>query len=387
MKNKQNLNILKSAMISGKLKKIAFYYLFAGTCAVGALYPSYTSAQSNPLERALNPNQPQNIQSTSQGNQNGSALPTESSDARPSSRKSEAPAIRNLNQPSGPSEEELEKQALERKKKAEKRKKEIREQAFEAALNGLVPLEPDEIREVLKKYDKTREAIETPYYPYPKPTVSVLPVSLDPGAPLPELKLATGHVSTVSILDATGEPWPIEDISWAGDFQFAEAQAGGHIFRITPLSEFAHGNLSMRLVGLKTPITVTLKTQREVVQYRVDIRMPRPGPNAQTPLIDRNQGLQAGDTLITTILDGTAPSQVEKLKVSGVDGRTTAYRSNGMVYLRTPLTLLSPGWISSARSGDGTSVFVLNDTPLVLLSDEGKMQRARLKEDKDDELL
>lgn len=286
-----------------------------------------------------------------------------------------------------PSPNLAQEQANNIEKAKEVRQKEIREKAFDAALNGLIPLRPDEIRKVRRKFDETREAIETPYYPYPKPTVSVLPVSLDPGVLPPELQLATGHVTTVSILDTTGEPWPIEDISWAGDFQFTEASSGGHILRITPLAEYAHGNLSMRLIGLTTPITITLKTQREVVQYRVDVKVPGNGPNAQIPLIEGGTGLQAGNQLVSDILDGAVPLDVEKLRVSGVDGRTSAYRANGLVYLRTPLTLLSPGWISSARSGDGTSVYVLNDTPLVLLSDQGKMQRVRLEKDTSRELL
>ena len=372
--------------------------LCASAIGLGLLMtsPDVGFAQSNPLERALNPasSAPAPSATTSAPSANANALPqgnpsqTRSASGSASSSGPGFSLSGTNAQSAEPTAEEKIRMIEDEESRKQERKRSIREQAFEAALNGLLPLEPDEIIEVLKKYDRTREVIETPFYPLPEPTVSILPVSLDPGVSPPVLNLATGHVSTISVLDATGEPWPIEDLSWAGDFQFAEAQAGEHIFRITPLAEFAYGNLSMRLVGLKTPITLTLKTQRDTVQYRVDIRMPNDGPNAQVPIMQPGPGgLQAGDGLMTSILDGSPPADVERLKVTGVDGRTTAFRANGFIFLRTPLTLLSPGWISSARSGDGTSVYVLNDTPIVLMSDRGKMQRAQLEEDVSEDLL
>ncbi len=57
---------------------------------------------------------------------------------------------------------------------------EIRDQAFGAAMTGLIPLKPAEIRQVLERYDETRQAVETPIYPYPKPELTAQNISLDP---------------------------------------------------------------------------------------------------------------------------------------------------------------------------------------------------------------
>lgn len=400
LQNKFRLNHTIRLTVNKITLGLCFGVLLCGGVAVISV--SQSMAQDNPFERALNPSPNNGSAGSVQSNVSGGnqilpslsgSQPNPQLNPQPSPQTNPGFALPtdtglsarggNVGVVAPPSPAQLE--AVEKAKARDQER--IREEAFNAAINGLLPLNPDEIREVLKKYDEAREAIETPYYEHPKPTVSILPVSLDPSALPPELKLATGHVSTVSILDTTGEPWPIEDISWAGDFQFVEAQNGGNLVRITPLSEYAYGNISMRLVGLVTPITITLRTQRDEVQYRVDIRVPQRGPNARIPLIEQNSSLQAGDDLVSAILDGSPPGDIERLDVSGVDGRTRAYRANGLVYLRTPLTLLSPGWISSARSGDGTSVFVLNDTPLVLLSDQGRMQRVKLKENRDEEFL
>lgn len=256
----------------------------------------------------------------------------------------------------------------------------IRNDAFDAASTGLFPLRPDEIQEILRRYDETKKAVEAPHYDLPTPEVSVHTVSLDPGVTPPIIKTATGHVTTLTVLDITGAPWPIQDVSWAGDFEVIEPEEGGHIIRITPLGQFAYGNVSMRLLTLKTPITFTLRTQRDVVQYRFDARIPEYGPLAEAPLIEGGREIIAGNNDLTTILDGVAPQGAVKLAVSGVDGRTTAYKIGPTTYVRTPLTLLSPAWDNSVKSADGMNVYAMADTPVVLLSDQGKFMRATLRE-------
>ncbi len=260
---------------------------------------------------------------------------------------------------------------------------EIRTQSFNAALTGLLPMRPQEVRKLLEHFDKTKQAVEVPVFPYPEPEVVVETVSLDPGAMPPEIKLATGHVTTLNILDVTGAPWPIQDISWAGNFEVVQPEAGGHVVRISPMAEFAYGNISIRLLKLKTPISFVLKVHRDKVQYRFDARIPEYGPYAQPPLIDGGLTLVAGDALLNNILDGVPPEGAIRLKVSGADSRTSAYLYNDVTYVRTPLTMLSPGWSSSASSADGMNAYTMVNAPVLLLSDGGKMVRARLSE-KDD---
>jgi len=262
----------------------------------------------------------------------------------------------------------------------------VRAEAFAAASNGMFPMNPDEIRKILALYDQTRQATETPIYPYPKPEVVVETVSMDPGAVPPIIKVATGHVATVNVLDVTGNPWPIQDITWAGNFEIVSPEEGGHVVRITPLSEFAYGNMSVRLVDLQTPITFTIRTTRDVVYYRFDARLPEYGPYAQAPLIDGGLKIVAGSNMLGTILDGIAPDNAERLTVEGVDGRTSAYKLEATTYLRTPLTLLSPGWTGSVSSADGMRVYELSNAPVVLLSDGGQVVRAKLgaQSDEDD---
>lgn len=257
-----------------------------------------------------------------------------------------------------------------------------RQLAFDAAVNGLFPLRPNEIRGVLRKFDETTEAAQTPINPAPEPEITIQNVSLDPSAIPPLIKVAPGFVTTLSILDMTGEPWPIQDISWGGDFDILQPEDGSNVLRITPLGQYKYGNISMRLIDLKTPIVFRIQAFKDVVQYRFDARIPLRGPGASVPIIQQQLiSTTAGeDDNLIQILDGVAPSDAQVLTVNGTDGRTTAYRVAGRVYLRTPLTLLSPAWSQSVSSVDGVSVYSLNNAPVVLLSDAGRVFRASLSE-------
>lgn len=257
-----------------------------------------------------------------------------------------------------------------------------REAAFEATMNGAFPLKPEEIMEVLDRYREIREVTESRIGGAPKPEITMQSVSLDPGSKPPTIQLSPGYVTTLNIVDMTGQPWPIQDLSWGGNFEIIQPQEGENIVRISPMKAHEVGNLSLRLLDLKTPVIFSLNTQIEKVQYRFDAQIPEYGPYAETPLIDNGPsitGAQAGNEEILRILDGTPPAGAKKLNIDGVDGRTSAYDLGGQTYVRTPLTLLSPGWSNSIKSADGTNVYIINKSPVLLLSDNGKMARAMIE--------
>lgn len=282
-------------------------------------------------------------------------------------------------------------EAVEPQQTPEEKEAELRGKAFESMMKATLPMTPPELREAFERIDINQKAIEEPLA-YPKPEVSFTTVSLDPGATPLTFKLATGHVTTVSFLDVTGQPWPIKDVTWAGNFDVKSSGDGSsdsrfpsypNLMQVIPMSEYAYGNMVVRLVGLATPVTFTLRTNREVVQYRLDLRVPENGPLALPPIINTaSNTLTAGDTTLTRVMEGVVPSSAQKMNVEGVDGRTTAYQVDGTLYLRTPLTLLSPGWTGSVRSADGMNVYALANAPVLLLSDRGQMVRASLSEKK-----
>lgn len=276
---------------------------------------------------------------------------------------------------------ELSADAQKESEAAQKRKDdaELRRQAFKAATDQAMPLKPSEIRRIMEMYDETAQAVETPIYPTPEPESAFQTISLDPGTKPLVVKTAIGNVTTLSIVDVTGQPWPIQDLTWAGDFQIEQPEKGSHMLRITPTSEFASGNISMRLLGLNPPVIFSLKAERKSVHVRLDVQIPEIGPKGVVPPVETPITTKAGDDFMTSVLMGVpAGTNVVKLQVDGIDGRTSAYKNGGTMYVRTPYTMLSPAWLKSVQSADGMKVYSLNYTPVVLLSDKGKMVRAYL---------
>ncbi len=193
--------------------------------------------------------------------------------------------------------------------------------------------------------------------------------------------MAPGYVTTVVIVDASGAPWPVQDMSYTGKFDITpRLKRAATILRITPSSAHGVGNMSLRLVDLGSPIILTMTTDITEVDYRFDMRIAKAGPLAKTPIIEYNgiSTVAGTDDNLVSVLDGTIPPGAEKMKVKGVDGRTSVWKVAGKMYLRTPLSLLSPSWDSSVASADGTTVYTINDSPVILLSDEGRMVRAHV---------
>lgn len=274
-------------------------------------------------------------------------------------------------------------QAAELEKRLEEeeqeRKEKLREKSFNSAMGQVLPLKPEEIREMLEYFRDSREAAETPIV-VPEPKVQIQNVSLDPGSLPKTIKTAPGHVTTLNILDMTGQPWPIRDLSWAGQFDVTPPEEGGHVIRITPVSAHGIGNISIQLVDLITPITFSLHTSLDETHYRFDARIPKLGPMASVPIINQG-GLKAvaEDDGLISFLEGVPPSDATRLDVAGPDGRTKIWEVGEEYFLRTPLSLLSPAWNSSIKSTDGMNVYALNKASVILLSDNGRIVQARVK--------
>ena len=249
--------------------------------------------------------------------------------------------------------------------------------AFDNALGNVFPLSPEQVQEVMKRMTESQEAGRGPPQPDPVPVVKIENVSLDPGIAPPLIKVAAGYVTTVNILDITGQPWPIQDVVVGGNFQVTGPN-DAQVLRIVPQTRFGRGNLSIRLVGLSTPLTFRVEAGGSQVYYRYDARVGQTGPAAKQPLIDNGYKGEAGDSTLMAVLAGVPPKDGRKLDLSGADNRTKAWKINERVYLRTPLTLLSPGWDASVSSADGVNVYMLQDSPVLMLSDNGQMVRAHV---------
>jgi intracellular multiplication protein IcmK len=266
---------------------------------------------------------------------------------------------------------------------AAKRELEHNRKSFNRASTGLLPLSPDQVRGFMRHLQQTQESAQPPYEGQPKGKIRIQTISLDPGAEPPLVHLAAGYVTTINILDSTGEPWPILDVGVGGNFDVSPTKADTHIVRIMPLTRYSSGNISVVLKDLTTPLVFRLVADTTSdVDMRFDARIPKFGPDAKIPLVDHSR-LEAGDETIMAFLQNLPPDGSKREKVGGLDARTMVWSLGDHTYVRTPLSLLSPAYNASVNSSDGMAVYEIGNAPVLLMSDNGAIVRAHFLRDDD----
>ena len=255
---------------------------------------------------------------------------------------------------------------------------ELSRSAFVKMLRNVMPLSPTQITTLHRLFDKTQRAVAKYPGTPPKPTSSSVIVNMSPGETPPVIRLRAGYITSLVFLDATGQPWPIVgyDLGDPKSFNLQPNTPDGksNTLLVQTTSQYRAGNLAVMLKGQSTPVMLTLMPGQRAVDYRVDLRVPGLGPNAEVTL----NGISSTENpKLLAFLDGVPPSGAKQLDVDGAPAQAWLYF--GHVFLRTRVTVLSPGWISSVSSADGTHVYEIDKTPVVLASKRGEMVQLSIK--------
>jgi intracellular multiplication protein IcmK len=249
--------------------------------------------------------------------------------------------------------------------------------AFNALLQQNMPLVPRQVIQLRQQMDVAQRAAAVPANVPPKPVSTTLMINLAPGTTPPAIRLAQGYVSSLVFVDSTGSPWPIAAFD-IGNPKSVNIQWDGksNIILIQAVTPYSSGNMVVRLVGLPTPVTLEIVAGQRVVDYRVDIHVPGIGPN--TKELPMGPGLpNSANELLLGVLDGVGPAGSRQLTVTGADCQ--AWLLGEKMYLRTRLTVLSPGWIGKMVSPDGMQAYEIPKTSSVLISRYGEPTELRIE--------
>jgi intracellular multiplication protein IcmK len=252
------------------------------------------------------------------------------------------------------------------------------EKAFRTMANNLIPLNPQQIIRLRKLYDNRERAIATTPRTPPKPTATSQIVSLSPGSTPPVIRLSQGFVSSLVFLDSTGAPWPIISYDLGNPQAFnIQWDRSSNTLMVQSNKLYTYGNLAVRLKNLNTPVMLTLIPGQNAVDYRVDLRIQGYGPNAKVPTF--GSGLPNGaNPILLSVLDGVPPPNSKRLRVLG--GEAEAWlQGKTKLFIRTRFTLLSPGWMATMSSADGTHVYELQKAPIILVSWHGQVRQLKLE--------
>ena len=100
------------------------------------------------------------------------------------------------------------------------------------------------------------------------------------------------------------------------------------------------------------------------------------GPNAKELPSGQNLPDSASDILLH-VLEGVPPGGSKRLTISG--GDATGWLFQDKMYIRTNLTILSPGWIGSMTSADGMHAYEIQQSPVLLVSWHGKVMHLKVE--------
>lgn len=257
----------------------------------------------------------------------------------------------------------------------------VQQQAFAGTVQGLLPMTPEQIHRLRQLYTASQFAAAAPPGIPPRATATSLFVDLSPGATPPAINLAQGDITALVFLDSTGAPWPIDAYDNGNPTAFnIEWNKKDNVMMVQANASFGTGNLAVRLRGLGPPVMISLITNTAVenggvIDYRVDMRVPGFGPNA-TPAMSIGLPPQTSPRLLD-VLDGVPPPGGRTLEVGDSVGQ--AWLVQGYIFLRTRLTLLSPGWLQTMSSADGTNAYKLQSTPMLLMSQNGKVIQVKVE--------
>lgn len=251
----------------------------------------------------------------------------------------------------------------------------LSEEAFSNMATKTLPMTPAQIELLHKLYDSTQRAAGSyPGIP-PKPTSVSIAVNLSPGCTPPIVRLEAGFVSSLVFVDSTGAPWPIQQISIGNPQAFnVQWDKESNILLVQAITAYRSGNLAVILKNLNTPVMLQLMPGQSAMDARADIRVPGLGPNANVI----ESGLPGtGSPVLLNLLDGIPPPGSRQLKSSICEN--CAWVLNGELFLRTQFEVISPAWLTTMSSADGTHVYEMPLIPVVLVSYNGKTVKMNIE--------
>ena len=256
--------------------------------------------------------------------------------------------------------------------------------AFEASLQNLMPITPEQIEQYRQKTDQREKALADA----PPASVGTRThcVTLAPGFVPPVLQLTPNLITALVLVDESGQPWPITSAS-LGSGELFTLQVLGIESRnqilLSPMSAHGNSNLVITLLGNDIPLIIRLQTESGLNRNRdidgmIVFQIQSKGPNAPPPVVAYPVQGPVND-IILTIMDGVMPAGAKLIKTQPVLTDSRFYQLGDTMYLRTRLRLMWPSHTAVLSGVGGYNVYELPVVPSIMVSDDGEVLRVAVK--------
>mgnify|MGYP000486177026 CR=1 FL=1 len=246
------------------------------------------------------------------------------------------------------------------------------------AVESQTPLTPEEVRQLRSRMNDVDQALNAPQMAV-VPKISALTVDLSPGASLPLVRTAVNYPSSITFIDSTGAPWKLGAAPIAGNPSAFTAYwvPNSPVMVVYAKNAYQSGNITVYLEGLAVPIVVTVSSGEPdtaaktwAVDSRLDLRIPRRGPNALAGAAPETRiGLH--DSTLQAFLDGIPPKEARRLKTTGDVPETSVWQMGDDLYVRSRADIRDE-FEATLSSADGTHLWKLPVTPYISFSVMGR---------------
>ena len=211
-------------------------------------------------------------------------------------------------------------------------------------------------------------------------------IVIEPGAGEAPQVIGVRHrwATVVDFRDATGSPWPVEDVFVDAAFVGADAEAplaSSNLVYLVPQRPFLAGNMVVKLRDLTEPVMLVLKDRGAgASDFGVEVRIPRPGPNVDAAALVRPGYFHAGDEVLSGLLAGRIPDGAVSVDIEGGGGADRGWRVGEDLLLLTRRLVLSPGPWAAERGSGGRWAYRLPSTPVVWVTLDGREHSLAVRE-------
>lgn len=264
------------------------------------------------------------------------------------------------------------------------RRERARERAFERTEDAVTPMTPEQLEALIQSLETT-EAVSSSQSP-PEAVMTAEALNLNAARP-PVVRVGQGFGASIIFTDRTGKIWPITAYQGfnKGLFDVSASITSGDkedlptVLVVQPVASRGAGNLVVTLKGLETPVVLTLALGQRTVDARKEYRLPLPGPNAEPEY--RAASPSGVGAHLLNVLNGLPPSAAAtRVHLGGVEPEAMAWRDGDALYVRTVAEVYSPEYSERARQPSGLNAYRLPDVPVLLVSFNGRLAEAILKE-------
>jgi intracellular multiplication protein IcmK len=278
--------------------------------------------------------------------------------------------------------------------------------AFEYLMKNSKGLTPAQRRAILELEQQKQDALLD--IPPPKAQLEILPVSMDPSEPPVKIYLTPGWDTHLSVIDANGNPWPIQYYS-SGNQSFPISELGGGAneseseedesliegikddlkpaststtnvntlskLKITSANRAGSTNMTLLLQGMKEIVNVQLVANTKKYYPSPVLQVPMIGPNGSTSMQHmRGISLMSNDDAMRDIAMGghNLDSSFKQIKTD--HPRVKAWMKAGKVFIRSPYFASVPSPIEGQAGTGGYRAYLIPYLPAITLSGNGNQQ-------------